>query len=146
VSRDRLLDVAAFVVLFVAGLAAGIWCVFLVPLRIGGEVEGLADVLGGLAAAGLGMLGAWGTGRVAAAAMPGLGALVAIGVSGSTGPGGDILLPGGVAHDSGVGVVAELLLLTVLLGMVAAIVVAARRNRGVSEDFTSPRPPPTTPW
>lgn len=124
--RDRLLTVATFLSLLVAGMAVGVWSTFLVPLRLAGGVEGVADVVGLVGTVGLGLLGAWGTRSVSAAAVPGLGLVLVVAVASMSGPGNDLVLPGGLASDPGIAVVAQLLLLAGLLGVGVAVVLSAR--------------------
>jgi hypothetical protein len=136
VDRDRLLHAATLTALFVAGLVVGCWCVFLVPLRLPGGIEGTADVLVVLAGAGLGVLGAWGTRSLVAAVLPGLGILAIVAAATIAGPGGAILLAAGVQGDPGLGVVGELVLLASLAGPTVALVVATVILRRAAE-----RPP-----
>src|SRR4051794_41525866 len=82
---------------------------FLVPTRLPGGVEGLSvliAVVGNVAAA---RLGGFGFGTPLAAAMPGLGWLVAVivlagGVPGMSAHPPDVLLPGKLPQDPGIGV------------------------------------------
>ncbi|MDQ1683822.1 MAG: hypothetical protein QOC82_559 [Frankiaceae bacterium] len=134
--RDRLLTVATYAALYVVGLVVGAWCVFLVPLRLPGGIEGLADVLIVLAGTGLGVLGTWGTRTLVAAVLPGLGILTVVALATAVGPGGDVLLAAGVKGDPGLGVVGELVLLAALAAPLLALVIAARMLRRM------PPPPP----
>jgi hypothetical protein len=135
--RDRLLDAATLVALFVAGVVVGCWCVFLVPLRLPGGIEGASDVVVVVAGAGLGILGAWGTRMLVAAVLPGLGILAVVAVATITGPGGDVLLAGGVKGDPALGAVGELVLLAAVAGPLIALIVATRLLR-----HTTQLPPP----
>lgn len=129
--RDRWLTVATHVALFVAGLAVGCWSIFLVPLRLPGGIEGLADVLVVVFGAGLGVLGTWGTRTLVASVLPGLGALAFVAISTVTGPGGDVLLAGGTDEDPGLGTVGALMLLAALVAPLIALVFATRLLRRV---------------
>jgi hypothetical protein len=135
--RDRLLTAVTLVALFLAGLVVGCWSIFLVPLRLPGGVEGLADVLVVVAGAGLGVLGTWGTRTLVAAVLPGLGILTVVALATIAGPGGDVLLAAGVTGDPGLGVVGELVLLAALAGPLLALVLATRLLR------RTPAPPPS---
>ena len=121
--------VVADLCLLAAGVAVGVWAAFLVPLRLFGHIEGLSDVLALLGTFGLGWFGAWGTETVVASIIPGLGLLpVAITASGN-GPGGDLVVPGKLGDDPGVGVVGSLFVFAGLAGLVAAVIVASRKSR-----------------
>ena len=134
--RDRWLNAATLVALFVAGLFVGAWSVFLVPLRLPGGIEGLSDVLILAGGAGLGVLGTWGTRSLVAAVLPGLGILVVVTAATIAGPGGDVLLAAGVKGDPGLGTVGELVLLAALAGPLVALTIAVRLLR------RTPEPPP----
>lgn len=127
--RDRLLTAVTLVALFLAGVMVGLWCVFLVPLRLPGGIEGLSDVLIPVAGAGLGVLGTWGTRTLVAAVLPGLGILAVVALATIAGPGGDVLLAAGVNGDPGLGVVGELVLLVALAGPLLALTIATRLLR-----------------
>lgn len=135
--RDRLLTGAAYVVLGVLGAAIGIYGAFLVPLRLFGSVEGLADVIGfvGVTVAGVG--GALGLGRPVAAIVPGIGWIVAIGVLGSSHD-QDIVIPGSLGNDPGIGKVGALYLASGLVGTLVAGLVAGRRLRRRPPDSPAP--------
>jgi len=112
---------AAALVLVAVGAMLALLGAFLVPLRLFGDVEGLSVVLaivGNLVvglAAGYGLASPWG------AAAPGLGWLVTASfLSYLTPRGGGVLIPGKLANDPGVVVVATLW----LLGGVAATGIA----------------------
>ena len=127
--KDRLLLVAADLALLAAGVMLGVWAAFLVPLRLFGHVEGLSDVLALAGTFGLGWLGAYGTGTVVASIIPGLGLLPVAIAAGGNGPGGDLVVPGQLGDDPGVGVVGTLFVFAGLAGLVAAVIVATRRTR-----------------
>jgi hypothetical protein len=140
--RERLLNAATLFALFVAGVMAGCWCVFLVPLRLPGGVEGTADVLVVAAGAGLGVLGTWGTRSLVGAVMPGLGVLAVVAVATIAGPGGDVLLAAGIPGDPGLGIVGELVLLAALVGPLVALTVATRMLRRPAQPAQpEPQPP-----
>jgi hypothetical protein len=128
-TRDRALDAAAYVVLALLGAVLGVWGAFLVPLRLFGGVEGLADVIGVVSTAAVGYFGAMGVGRGAAAVAPGIGWLVAVGAVGSYAPGGDVVVPGKLGTDPGIGTVGGLYLISGLVGVLVAGVAAGRRLR-----------------
>jgi hypothetical protein len=137
--RDRLLDAATLVALFVAGLVIGCWSVFLVPLRLPGGIEGMSDVLVVVAGTGLGVLGTWGTRRLVAAVLPGLGILVVVALASATGPGKDVLLASGVKGDPGLGTVSGLILVAALAAPLIALTAAVRMLR---RPPPAPSPPP----
>jgi hypothetical protein len=140
--RDRWLTAATLFALFVAGVMAGCWCVFLVPLRLPGGIEGAADVLVVAAGAGLGVLGTWGTRSLVGAVMPGLGVLAVVAVATIAGPGGDVLLAAGVPGDPGLGTVGALVLLAALAGPLVALTIATRMLRRARPDpYPDPGPP-----
>jgi len=128
--EDRFPLWAVYVVLLLLGAALGIWGAFLVPLRLPGGVEGLADVL---AFAGNIAVG-FGAGRLArdvpAAAMPGIGWLVAVLAVGTIArPADEVVVPSSLGNDPGVGVVGTLFLLLGAVGAVIAIMLANRDRR-----------------
>ena len=123
-----MLLVAAYVALALLGATLGVYGAFLVPLRLFGGVEGLADVLGFVATGVTGYLGALGVGRAAAAVMPGIGWIVAV-VALNIARGGDVVIPGSLATDPGIGIVGTLYLLSGLVGTLVAGVLAGRRFR-----------------
>lgn len=120
--------VAAYVVLLVLGFVIGVWGAFLVPLRLSGGVEGLADVVGLLGPLVAGYLGATGLATAPAAVFPGIGWIVSVVVLGYS-PGGDVVIPGKLGTDPGVGTVGSLYLLSGLIGTLAAGVLASHRLR-----------------
>lgn len=120
---------ATYVVLTLLGAALGVWGAFLVPLRLFGGVEGLADVIGVLGPFLAGYLGARGTDRAPAAVLPGIGWLLAVLALGSFSPGGDVVVPGSLGTDPGIGTVGGLYLVSGLVGILAAGVTAGRRLR-----------------
>ena len=132
-TRERVLVAATYVVLALLGAALGLWGAFLVPLRLFGGVEGLADVIGVASTALVGYLAAVGTGRGSAAVVPGIGWLVAVALVGSYSPGGDVVIPGSLGTDPGIGTVGELYLLSGLIGILVAGVTAGRRLRRAAE-------------
>lgn len=130
--EDRFPLLAVYGVLVLLGGVLGIWGAFLVPLRLPGGVEGLAAVVavGGNLAAGV--LAARGTRTVQAAAMPGLGWLVAVLlVLTVVRPADEVILPGRIPSDPGVGVVGTLFLFGGALGAVVAVLLAGRFTREV---------------
>ena len=120
--------------LVLLGAALGVWETFLVPLRLPGGIEGLADVLalaGNLAA---GVLAARALRDVTAAAMPGIGWLLGVlVVSTFVRPANEVVIPGTFTVDPGIAWVGKLLLVAGSVGAILAIVLAAvftlRANR-----------------
>ena len=128
VNRDRLVLVATYAVLALLGATLGIWGAFLVPLRLPGGVEGLADVLGFAGPLAAGYLGAVGLGVAPAAVFPGIGWILSILLLGYS-PGGDVVIPGKLGTDPGIGTVGSLYLVSGLLGTLAAGVLASAHLR-----------------
>jgi hypothetical protein len=129
VDRDgRATLVAAYAVLLVLGLAVGVWGAFLVPLRLFGRVEGLADVIGLAGTVLAGCLGGFGLASAPAAVVPGVGWILAVLALGYS-PGGDVVIPGSLGNDHGVAVVGTLYLGSGLVGTLVAGVLVARRLR-----------------
>src|SRR3954449_4672592 len=127
--EDRFPLSAVYGVLLLLGAAMGIWGAFLVPLRLPGGLEGLADViaLGGNLAVGI--LAAKGARSVPAAAMPGIGWLVAVLAVGSIArPVDEVVIPAKLGSDPGIGTVGTLFLLLGAVGAVVAILVANRQQ------------------
>jgi hypothetical protein len=130
VRRDRIPLGLVYAVLVGLGAALGVWGAFLVPLRLPGGIEGLADViaLGGNVAVGL--LAVAGTRSVTAAAMPGIGWLLAVLVLGSVArPPDEVVIPAKLGTDPGVGTVGTIFLFAGAVGAVAAILIANRWMR-----------------
>lgn len=118
----------SYAVLLVLGFVLGVWGAFLVPLRLFGRVEGLADVVGLAGPALAGGLGGLGLASAPAAVLPGIGWILAVLVLGYS-PGGDVVIPGSLGNDHGVAVVGTLYLGSGLVGTLLAGVVVARRLR-----------------
>lgn len=123
--------VAAYVALFLLGATTAVYGAFLVPLRLFGQVEGLADVIGVAGPLLVGYYGAVGVGSAPAAVVPGVGWIVAVLLLGY-GRGGDVVIPGSLGTDHGVAVVGTLYLVCGLAGILGAGLLAARRLRGAS--------------
>jgi hypothetical protein len=122
--------VAVHLVLVLLGVVLGVWGAFLVPLRLPGGVEGLAALVavGGNAAAGL-TAARW-TGSVPAAVMPGVGWLLALMLTiGFVQPSDEIVIPGALESDPGVGTVGMLFLFAGPVGTVLAVALAQRFTR-----------------
>jgi hypothetical protein len=118
---------AVHAVLFLLGAALGVWGAFLIPVRLPGGIEGLADVVALLGNLIIGVAAAWGAGSLLAAAMPGIGWLVSVLVLSSVArPADEVVLPGKLASDPGIGTVAGLFLFAGALGTVLAVVIANR--------------------
>jgi hypothetical protein len=120
--------VATYAVLLVLGFVIGVWGAFLVPLRLFGHVEGLADLIGLAGTALAGRLGGLGLASAPAAVVPGVGWILAVLVLGYS-PGGDVVIPGSLGNDHGVAVVGTLYLVSGLAGTLVAGVAVARRLR-----------------
>lgn len=127
---DRFPIALVYAALVLLGVALGVWGAFLVPLRLPGGLEGLADVVafGGNLGAG------WAAGRllrdVPAAAMPGIGWLVTVLAVGSIArPADEAVLPGKLVGDPGIVVVSNLFLLAGAVGAVVAVLLAGRFTR-----------------
>jgi hypothetical protein len=132
---DRPADKAQLAVglalLLVLGAAIGVWGAFLVPLRLPGGLEGLADILGFAGPLAAGYFGAVGLGVGAAAVFPGIGWILSILMLGYS-PGGDVVIPGKLGTDPGIGTVGGLYLISGLLGTLAAGVLASMHLRRVA--------------
>lgn len=133
--------VAGYAVLLVLGAAVGVWGAFLVPLRLFGDVEGLADAVGLAGTLLAGCLGGLGLGSGPAAVVPGIGWILAVLVLGYS-PGGDVVIPGSLGNDHGVAVVGTLYLGSGLVGTLGAGVVVARRLRRFTSAANRPTPQP----
>jgi len=119
-----------YVVLLLLGAALGIWGAFLVPLRLPGGIEGLADLIAFGGNLTVGVLAARGTRDVPAAAMPGIGWLLStLVVSTVARPSDEVVIPAKIASDPGIGTVGTLFLFAGALGAVAAVVLANRTLR-----------------
>jgi hypothetical protein len=133
VTSSRRGDLVEGVVLDLVLLAAGgflglIGC-FLVPLRLGGHIEGLAVVIGLVGNFGVGMLGGLGARSVRSALAPGLGWFLVVALVSVVAPGGDVIIPGKLAEDPGVVTVGEAFLILGVAGAIAAIAVTSVYTR-----------------
>jgi len=128
VGSDRRWLVATYICLFLLGFVLGIWGAFLVPLRLPGGLEGLADVIGFAGPFLAGYFGALGSGSAPAAVMPGIGWILAVLLLNYS-RGGDVVIPGSLGTDPGIAVVGTLFLLSGLVGTLLAGVLAGRRLR-----------------
>ena len=138
---DRLTLVAAYVALGLLGVAIGVWGAFLVPLRLFGHVEGLADVVGFAGIVLAGCLGGLGLRSAPAAVIPGVGWIIAFAALGY-GPGGDVVIPGSLGNDHGVAVVGEVYMVSGLLGTLVSAVLVARWLRRFTSEPNGPTPQP----
>jgi hypothetical protein len=129
---------AGYVLLLVLGVVIGVWGAFLVPLRLPGGVEGLADVLGFAGPLVAGYLGAVGLGVAPVAVFPGIGWILSILMLGYS-PGGDVVIPGKLGTDPGIGMVGSLYLISGLVGTLAAGVLASRHLRRTAHFTESPK-------
>jgi hypothetical protein len=116
------------VLLAVGGFLGLIGC-FLVPLRLGGSVEGLAVVIALVGNFAVGVLGGFGTRSTRSALLPGVGWFVVVGVVSLLAPGGDVIIPGKLPEDPGVVTVGEAFLILGVAGAIAAIAVTALYTR-----------------
>jgi hypothetical protein len=133
--EDRFPLAAVYAVLLLLGAALGIWGAFLVPLRLPGGIEGLADVLAFGGNVLVGTLAARGARTVPAAAMPGIGWLIAVLVVGSVvRPADEVVIPASIENDPGIGTVGTLYLLLGAVGAVTAILLANRHRH----EWTNP--------
>lgn len=127
---DRFPVALVHLALALLGAMLGVWGAFLVPLRLPGGAEGLADVIAAASTFGVGVLAARGAGSLTAAATPGIGWLVAVLViSGVARPSDEVVIPGRLGTDPGVGTVGTIFLFAGALGAVAAVLLASRFAR-----------------
>lgn len=141
-SRPTVADVAVGAALFLLGLAYGLWAVWLVPVRLWGGLEGLSLLVTFVGNLGAGWLAAWSLRSARAALWPVVGWLLATGAMALTvGPGGDIVVPGGLPYDPGVPTVG---MLNWLVGLIAAAVAIAGGTVVAANGFTRRRGSPTT--
>jgi hypothetical protein len=125
VPEERIPLALVYVVLLLLGAALGVWGAFLVPLRLPGGIEGLADVIALAGNLAVGFLAAMGLRSVAAAAMPGVGWLLTVlGIGTVARPRDEVVIPSGLGSDPGIGTVGTLFLLAGAIGAVAAILLA----------------------
>jgi hypothetical protein len=125
VPEERIPLALVYVVLLLLGAALGVWGAFLVPLRLPGGIEGLADVIALAGNLAVGFLAAMGLRSVAAAAMPGVGWLLTVLMIGTVArPPDEVVIPSGLGSDPGIGTVGTLFLLAGAIGAVAAILLA----------------------
>jgi hypothetical protein len=136
---DRLTLVATYVVLALLGAAVGVWGAFLVPLRLFGHIEGLADVVGLVGTVLAGCLGGLGLRSAPAAVIPGVGWILSFLVLGYS-PGGDVVIPGSLGNDHSVAIVGTLYLVSGFLGTLVSGVLVARLLRRFTSEPNGPRP------
>ena len=130
-STDRFPLAAVYSMLVLLGAALAVWGAFLVPLRLPGGVEGLADIIAFAGNLGVGLLAVRGTRTVQAALMPGLGWLVTVLVLLTVArPSGEVIIPGGLGDDPGIGVVGTVFLFAGAGGAVLAGLLGGRRRPG----------------
>jgi hypothetical protein len=130
VAEDRFPLVLVYVVVFLLGAALGVWGAFLVPLRLPGGIEGLADVIALVGNIAVGYGAAIGSRSVAGAAMPGVGWLLTVLAIGTiVRPSDEVVIPSGLGNDPGIGTVGTLFLFAGAIGAVAAILLANWRLR-----------------
>lgn len=129
---DRVATVTTVVLLAAAGVLLGVIGAFLVPLRLGSGIEGLSVLIAVVGNLGVGLLGGLGTRSTAGIVAPGLGWFVAVGALFTTGPGGDIVIPGRLGSDPGVPKVGIGFLVGGVLALIVAFVVTTRFTRRAS--------------
>lgn len=121
-------DIGIGLALFACGLGYGVWSVWLVPVRLPGGIEGLSlavTVVGNLLA---GLLAGWGLRSRRAPLWPVAGWFFATAAFALVvGPGGDIVVPGGLPADPGVVKVGEYDWLAGLLSAAVVLVIAGRQ-------------------
>ena len=128
--EDRFPLALVYAVLFLLGGALAVWGAFLVPLRLPGGVEGLADVIALVGNVCVGLLAARGVRSVGAAAAPGVGWLITVLALGTVArPGDEVVIPSSLGNDPGVGTVGTLFLFAGSIGAVVAILLANRQVR-----------------
>ena len=116
--------------LFLLGAALGVWGAFLIPLRLPGGIEGLSVVIALLGNVTIGVAASWGARSLLAAAMPGIGWLVSVLVLSSVArPADEVVFPGALGSDPGIGTVAGLYLFAGAIGAVLAVLIANRFTR-----------------
>jgi hypothetical protein len=119
------------VLIAVGGLLGLIGC-FLVPLRIGNGIEGLAAAIALVGNAVAGLLGGWGTRATRGALLPGIGWFAVVAAVNLVAPGGDVIVPGKLAVDPGVVDVGYAFLVLGILGTIAAISLTSLYTRRLS--------------
>jgi hypothetical protein len=128
--RGDLVEVIVLdLVLLVVGGFLGLIGAFLVPLRLGGGVEGLAAVIALVGNFAVGVLGGLGTRSMRSALLPGAGWFLVVAVISLLAPGGDVVIPGKLTQDPGVVTVGEAFLILGVAGAIAAIAVTGVYTR-----------------
>jgi hypothetical protein len=124
---DRFPRWLLYAALLLLGLVLSLWGAFLVPARLPGGVEGLADVVAVAGNLGVGYLAGRLTRDVPAAGMSGIGWLIGAAAALSyVKPSDEVVIPGKLGDDPGVAVVGTVFLLG---GAAAAIVAVALVSR-----------------
>jgi hypothetical protein len=122
VTDDRFPMVAVHAALVVLGAALGLWGAFLVPLRLPGGVEGFAVVLALVGNAVVGLAATRLSGSLPASVMPGIGWLVTMLLTmGYLAPADEVIIPGALANDPGVGTVGAFYLFAGPVGTLIAV-------------------------
>jgi hypothetical protein len=129
---DRVEALALDVVLIAVGGLLGLFGAFLVPVRLGHGVEGLAAVVGNLA---IGLLGGYGRRSSMGALLPGVGWFLVVAAISVLSPGGDVIIPGSLPVDPGVPYVGYAFLVLGIVGVIAAM--------SATSLYTRRREPPT---
>ena len=128
--RDRFPLWPVYAGLALLGVELAVWGAFLVPVRLPGGIEGLSIVIALVGNVLAGFLAAVGTRRVDAAAVPGIAWLVAaLVILTVRSPADELIIPGSLAYDPGIGVVGNAYLFVGTAGALLAVVLAARYIR-----------------
>jgi hypothetical protein len=135
--REQVVLAVTVLVLIAAGVVTGVVEAYLVPQRVFSGTEGLAVVLAFTGNAVIGAFAGVGTRTAIAAAAPLVGWFGAVALLSTTGPGGDVILPGSLPNDPGVVHVASLLLLGGIAGGGLALLLTSLYTRRAN--------PPTPP-
>jgi hypothetical protein len=124
--RALIADVAVGIGLLAVGAMYAVYAVFLVPQRLGG-VLGLSLVVTAAGNIAVGLLAGWTMRSRRAALWPIAGWFLVTAVfSLAVGPGGDIVLPGGLPNDPGVVTVGEFNWAAGLVSSVVVLLLSAR--------------------
>lgn len=118
---DRVETLVLDLVLVAIGALLGLIGSFLVPLRLGNGVEGLAAVIALVGNAAVGLLGGFGARSTRSATLPGVGWFLAVIAINMVSRGGDVIIPGSLPVDPGIVVVGYAFLALGLVGAGLAI-------------------------
>jgi hypothetical protein len=129
---DRVETLVLDVVLLAVGALLGLIGCFLVPLRIGNGIEGLAAAIALVGNAVVGLLGGIGTRSTRGAMLPGIGWFVVVAAINLVAPGGDVIIPGKLPVDPGVIDVGYAFLVLGIVGVIGAISLTSLYTRRLS--------------